>query len=98
MAIAITTVTAYDRGDANKDGKIDNKDVVYLFRLISSRINFEYDEVLDYNGDGQIDNKDVVKLLREISKIGFKCEHEYEFEILQESTCEYDGKMDEVFL
>ena len=98
LAIAITTVTAYDRGDANKDGKIDNKDVVYLFRLISSHINFTYDEVMDYNGDGQIDNKDVVSLFREISKINDTiCEHEwsdwtFKETGIEERTCWFCGE------
>ena len=54
-------------GDTNGDGAVDNKDVVVLFRYVSSASGSEYDPALDFNGDGAVDNKDVVALFRYVS-------------------------------
>ena len=57
-------------GDPTGDGSIDNKDVVTLFRYVSSD---EVDEVMDaasdFTEDGEVNNKDVVALFRFISTI-----------------------------
>lgn len=72
--VAVTfTVTEkageFKLGDVNKDGSIDNKDVVVLFRELS-KTNPDLDPaVADVNGDGFIDNKDVVVLFRQLSEI-----------------------------
>lgn len=54
-------------GDINGDGFVDNKDVVVLFRLVSSNDQSKMDEKCDINGDGSVDNKDVVTLFRTVS-------------------------------
>ncbi|MBO4422773.1 MAG: phosphodiester glycosidase family protein [Clostridia bacterium] len=55
---------AVTTGDLNADGKINNKDVVTLFRFVSGALS--KDEVVydaaDVTGDGKINNKDVVTL------------------------------------
>ena len=53
--------------DVNGDGEANNKDVVYLFRLVSGAK--EYDEACDIDGDGENNNKDVVALFRALSKL-----------------------------
>ena len=56
-------------GDANRDGVVNNKDVVALFRIVSEDTVTDIPtEVLDFNGDGKVNNKDVTALFREISK------------------------------
>ena len=55
-------------GDVNKDGEINNKDVVLLFRYASDVEIANFDEAAaDVNGDGEINNKDVVLLFRWVS-------------------------------
>ena len=55
------------KGDCNGDGAVDNKDVVALFRYVSSGAATEDDALYDFNGDGEINNKDVVELFRFVS-------------------------------
>ena len=55
-------------GDVNKDGKVNNKDVVALFRYVSSQDASKVDvKACDCNGDGKENNKDVVHLFRYVS-------------------------------
>ena len=54
------------KGDINNDGFINNKDIVALFRYVSSG-NTNETERYDYNGDGEANNKDVTVLFRFIS-------------------------------
>ena len=58
---------AFEPGDTNGDGSVDNKDVVVLFRYVSSASGSEYDPAFDFNGDSAVDNKDVVSLFRYVS-------------------------------
>ena len=53
-------------GDLNGDGSVDNKDVVTLFRYVSTNTE-DADLKYDFNGDGEVDNKDVVSLFRAVS-------------------------------
>jgi hypothetical protein len=53
-------------GDVNKDGAINNKDVVALFKAVSNG-DVEYDRVYDFNEDGAVNNKDVVALFKHVS-------------------------------
>ena len=54
-------------GDANGDGKVNNKDVTTLFRYVSG-INAEcFTENCDVNGDRSVVNKDTVVLFRKLS-------------------------------
>ena len=56
------------RGDVNEDGEVNNKDVVILFRYVSSPNKPEVNiKLYDFNEDGQINNKDVVSLFRYVS-------------------------------
>ena len=54
------------KGDCNGDGEADNKDVVALFRYVSTGTS-EYDPKYDFNGDKEVNNKDVVALFRYLS-------------------------------
>ena len=54
-------------GDINGDGKTNNKDVVALFRYVSSGNGNVVIAALDTNGDGKLNNKDVVTLFRYVS-------------------------------
>ena len=54
-------------GDINNDGKVNNKDVVALFRYVSSGTGNVVIAALDTNGDGKLNNKDVVALFRYVS-------------------------------
>jgi hypothetical protein len=53
--------------DVNGDGEANNKDVVALFRYVSS--GAPYDENYDIDGDEENNNKDVVALFRALSKM-----------------------------
>lgn len=59
-------VITFTPGDMNDDGKVNNKDVVTLFRLVSRGVT-EYNNVYDYNEDGKINSKDVVALFRAVN-------------------------------
>jgi hypothetical protein len=61
-----TTEPVHLPGDINGDGKENNKDVTYLFRMISANPN-DIPPECDINGDGKINNKDVTYLFRYIS-------------------------------
>lgn len=55
------------KGDINGDSKVNNKDVVALFRYVNGiNVNIDTDTV-DFNEDGKINNKDVVALFRYVS-------------------------------
>ena len=93
MTVSLTAgiVTAYDRGDCDEDGQVNNKDVVTLFRAVSTA-NFQYPDYFDINEDGQVNNKDVVELFRQVSTLAKDCEHEYKSETTIEATCEHEGE------
>ena len=55
------------RGDCNRDGEVDNKDVVALFRYVSGNDKEKDETVYDFNEDDKVDNKDVVALFRHLS-------------------------------
>ena len=60
-------------GDVNRDGSVDNKDVVALFRYLNGTSGTAADVIAcDANGDGEKDNKDVVTLFRHLSDPGVK--------------------------
>ncbi|MBO4423785.1 MAG: dockerin type I repeat-containing protein [Clostridia bacterium] len=56
------------RGDVTGDGKLNNKDVVSLFRYVSSDSQDGDLRVYDFNDDGKVNNKDVVALFRSVSE------------------------------
>ena len=58
----------FEVGDCNRDGAVDNKDIVVLFRYVSSGEAAEDETIYDYNGDGEVNNKDVTTLFRDVSK------------------------------
>lgn len=60
---------AVNNGDINNDGEVNNKDVVKLFRHVSSEAVQTKADADDYdiNGDGSVDNKDVTALFRSVS-------------------------------
>ena len=56
-------------GDVNRDGYVNNKDVMTLFRYSSGTVVGEIDEkAADCSGDGSINNKDVVLLFKYVSE------------------------------
>ena len=55
------------RGDCNSDGVINNRDVVALFRFISSDYELDCDPAYDFNQDGKINNKDVAALFKYVN-------------------------------
>lgn len=59
-------------GDVNKDGEVDNKDVVVLFRFMSGAVSENDVDIIacDTNGDGERDNKDVAILFRYLNGAG----------------------------
>ena len=56
-------------GDVNGDGKVNNKDVVLLFRTVSgvSENAWVNEYAADYNRDGKTNNKDVIGLFKAAS-------------------------------
>ena len=56
------------KGDVNKDGFVDNKDVVSLFRVVSAGSEIPYSSDYDSNDDGKVNNKDVTVLFRKVSE------------------------------
>ena len=64
---AVFIFSGPETGDCNEDGKVNNKDVVSLFRYVSSGAAGADPAVFDANGDGKINNKDVVALFRRVS-------------------------------
>lgn len=57
-------------GDINMDKKINNKDVVALFRYVSDPDSITVDVIAaDCNGDGKSNSKDVVYLFRHVSGV-----------------------------
>ena len=54
-------------GDVNRDGRVNNKDVVYLFRSVTNPQYAKDKNAADCNGDGKITNEDVVLLFRYVS-------------------------------
>ena len=63
------TVTKPVAGDCSGDGELDNKDVVLLFKYVSSGVKADDETVYDFNGDGEVNNKDVIALFRFVSRI-----------------------------
>ena len=59
-------------GDVNRDGSVDNKDVVALFRYLNGDKTEVDEKACDTNGDGEQDNKDVVTLFRHVSDPGIE--------------------------
>jgi hypothetical protein len=56
----------YAPGDVNRDGAVNNKDVVALFKAVSVG-DPGYDGIRDFNGDGAVNNKDVAALFKYVS-------------------------------
>ena len=68
LILGASNVFAGISGDVNGDGSVDNKDVVELFRYVSTR-DASIETGHDINGDGVVNNKDVVTLFRNLSSI-----------------------------
>ncbi|MBO4422386.1 MAG: hypothetical protein J5879_03030 [Clostridia bacterium] len=95
-------------GDVNTDGKVNNKDVVVLFRISSGGdpgTDLPDMTAADCTGDGKINNKDVVTLFRAVSGstdvrlyYGPKTET-YDFEKFDEDLLDFiSKKTDENFM
>ena len=56
-------------GDANRDGKVNNKDVTVLFRYLNGEAVSVDEMACDTDGDGSSDNRDVVNLFRFLSGV-----------------------------
>ena len=66
-AVSNQAATQHIIGDCNNDGKVNNKDVVILFRYVSNDKKIDDESVYDFNGDKKVDNKDVVSLFRAVT-------------------------------
>ena len=53
-------------GDCNSDGKVTDKDAIYLLRHVYFPNRYPIDEPADYNKDGKITDKDAIYLLRHV--------------------------------
>ncbi|MBR6902912.1 MAG: hypothetical protein IKN39_03380, partial [Clostridia bacterium] len=63
----IVTINDHLPGDINGDGKVNNKDIVRLFKYLSDW-DVEVDsKALDVNGDGAVNNKDLLRLFKYLS-------------------------------
>lgn len=68
--IMLTVAASAVLGDVNSDGKVNNKDVVSLFRYVNGNKDAIKDETAcDINADGKLNNKDVVYLFRSVNGI-----------------------------
>ena len=71
IAVSAVSVVSYAQsvmlGDVTGDGKLNNKDVVTLFRSVSGDSVECVAEACDVNGDGKVNNKDVVALFKHVS-------------------------------
>ena len=56
-------------GDINGDGEVNNKDVVEIFRYVSSIYKVQDESLYDYNKDTEVNNRDVVALFRRVSTL-----------------------------
>lgn len=65
----IASGTSSLTGDVNDDNKVNNKDVIALFRYINDRSVVINKSVADTNDDGTLNNKDVVTLFRFVAHI-----------------------------
>ncbi len=65
-AFMIVSPLSFIFGDVNRDSSLNNKDVVSLFRIVSSNVSVD-SELCDINSDGKVNNKDVVSLFRRVS-------------------------------
>ena len=54
-------------GDVNRDGAINNKDIVELFRYVSQSQKSGDEAAHDFNADEEVNNKDVAALFRYVS-------------------------------
>lgn len=54
----------YEHGDVNGDGKVDNKDAIYImYSYMFDEELFPIEQVWDYNGDSRKDNKDAIYIM-----------------------------------
>ena len=65
-SLFVISSLSFALGDVNEDGAVNNKDVVALFKLVSSGEDGNK-STCDMNGDGKVNNKDVVALFKSVS-------------------------------
>ncbi|MBQ7699211.1 MAG: fibronectin type III domain-containing protein [Clostridia bacterium] len=58
-----------DKYDANNDNEVNNKDVVFLFKLVARGENITNAYLYDYTADGKVTNEDVVALFRYVCSL-----------------------------
>ena len=69
VRIAVGNLLEGKAGDVNRDGAVNNKDVIALFKMTSGVTVENVDEIAaDCNGDGVTNNKDVVLLFKYVSE------------------------------
>lgn len=95
-----TSVFALLSGDVDGSGEVNNKDVVILFRYVTTNDPVNVKGNCDINSDGSVDNKDVVTLFRRVSGENTK-ENSGEIELpdvtLRLNSVEYDEKGADVY-
>ena len=65
-ALFVVSSLSFNLGDVNRDGSVNNKDVVRLFKLVSGGGETDL-TTCDINNDGVVNNKDVVMLFKLVS-------------------------------
>lgn len=66
-SISIVNVSAYEKGDANRDNTIDQKDVLWIRKYLAKQEVSGNANYADFNGDGVVNTKDVFYLRRWIA-------------------------------
>ena len=67
ISFAIPT-NAYAKGDANRDGKLNVQDAVYIAQMLSKGKANELPDEADYNSDSKVNIKDAVDIAKKISQ------------------------------
>ena len=60
-------ITGFDRGDINKDGKLDGEDAVALLRHLNNTQPMTDTSMCDVNQDGKINIQDVICLVNHLN-------------------------------
>ena len=60
-------ITGFDRGDVNKDGKLDGEDAVALLRHLNTTEPLPDTSMCDVNHDGKINIQDVICLVNHLN-------------------------------
>jgi enterochelin esterase-like enzyme len=64
----ITIANEYAKGDINRDGSVNNADLIMIARYLVDLVEFDDQqmEIADFNNDGKVNNQDLVLIARYI--------------------------------